>query len=204
MIAPGDALLVGGFMVCGCPTVIVDAILERGTKELTVISNDTGTPGEGLSKLVHSRQISRLIASHIGLNPETGQQMNEGVMRVDLIPQGTLAERIRCAGAGLGGVLTPTGVGTIVAEGKQVITLDGRDYLLELPLRARFALVKAHKADTYGNLVYRGSARNFNPVMATAADIVIAEVEHLVQPGDLDPNTVVTPGVFVDYLVPHK
>ena len=204
MVKSGSTVMFGGFMGCGTPHDIVDAILAKGTKDITLICNDTGLPEYGVGKLVVSRQISKTIASHIGLNPEAGKQMNAGEMEVELIPQGTLAERIRSAGAGLGGFLTPTGVGTIVAEGKQTITIDGRDYLLEKPLRANIALLKAHKADKAGNLIYRYSTRNFNPLMAMAADIVIAEVDEIVEIGQLDPDAVHTPGIFVKYLVQSK
>ena len=173
----------------------------RGVQNLTVICNDTGLQGDGIGMLISSNAVKHLIVSHIGTNPETGQKMIKGEIQVELVPQGTLAERIRCAGAGLGGVLTPTGVGTVVAEGKQELEVDGKTYLLEKPLHADFALIKAWKADRKGNLIYRKSARNFNPVMAMAADCVIAEVEEIVDVGDMDPNEVVTPGIFVDFLV---
>ena len=204
LVDDGADVMVGGFMGCGSPHAIIDALLERGTKDLTIICNDTGLPEYGVGKLVVAKRVTRTIASHVGLNPHTGQQMNSGEMAVELVPQGTLAERVRCAGAGLGGFLTPTGVGTMVGEGKQTITMDGRDYLLEKPLRAKVALLKAHVADKAGNLVYRLSARNFNPLMAMAADIVIAEVDEIVEIGALDPDAVHTPGVFVTYLVSAK
>lgn len=172
----------------------------RGVHDLTLISNDTGVQGDGVGMLISADAVTKLIASHIGTNPETGRRMIDGRLSVELVPQGTLAERIRCGGAGLGGVLTPTGVGTIAAEGKQEFVIDGRAYLLETPLRADIALIKAWKADRRGNLVYRRSARNFNPVMAMAADLVIAEVEEIVDVGELDPDQIMTPGIFVDVL----
>jgi len=188
-------------MTCGTPVSLVRELAERGVQNLTVICNDTGLQGNGIGMLISSDAVKHLIASHIGTNPETGQKMIEGKIQVQLVPQGTLAERIRCAGAGLGGVLTPTGVGTVVAEGKQHFEVDGKTYLLETPLRADFALIKAWKADRKGNLIYRKSARNFNPLMAMAADCVIAEVEEIVEVGEIDPNEVVTPGIFIDFLV---
>jgi len=171
----------------------------------TTAVNETKKNGQfiipGIGKLVMADRLKKLIASHIGTNPGTAQRMHSGALTVELVPQGTLAERIRSGGAGLGGVLTPTGVGTMVAEGKQTLTIDGRAYLLEKPLRARIALIKAKKGDKDGNLVYNCSSRNFNPLMATAADIVIAEADEIVEPGAIDPNNVHTPGIFVDYLV---
>jgi acetate CoA/acetoacetate CoA-transferase alpha subunit len=200
-INDASVLMIGGFLGCGTPEAIVDGIVGKGLKNLTVIGNDSGFPDRGIGKLVVNRQVKKLIVSHIGTNTETGKQMNAGEMEVELAPQGTLIERIRSGGAGLGGVLTPTGLGTIVAEGKPVITIDGREFLLEKPLRADFALVQAYKADTKGNLVFRRSARNFNPVMATAADKVIAQVQTIVPAGEIDPDEVMLPGIFVDYLV---
>ena len=158
-------------------------------------------PGYGIAKLVEQRRLRKLITSHVGLNPQVGIQMNAGDLEVELVPQGTLVERIRSGGAGLGGVLTPTGLGTPVADGKSVVTVEGRDYLLEKPLRADVALVNGYRVDPFGNVWYRGDARNFNPVMATAADLVIVEADHLVELGDIPPEDVVTPGVFVDYIV---
>lgn len=200
-VRDGMTVMFGGFMAVGTPEKIVDALLAKGVKDLTVICNDSGTPEKGIGKLVVGRRIKHLIASHVGTNPETGRQMNAGEMKVDLIPQGTLAERIRSGGAGLGGFLTPTGVGTIVEEGKQKIEIGGKTYLLELPIRADIAFIKAYKADTKGNLVYRRASRNFNPLMATAADLVIAEAEQIVNVGEIDPDEVMTPGIFVDMVV---
>jgi len=194
-------IMVGGFISCGYPEQIVEAIVRKGVKELTLISNDTGVLGDNMSQLIVQRCVKKLIATHIGTNKETGRQMSAGEMEVKLTPQGTFAEQIRAAGAGLGGVLTPTGIGTVIEEGKQKVIVDGTEYLLEKPLRAEVALLKAYKADKAGNLVYRGSARNFNPLMAMAADVVMVQADHIVEVGEIDPNDVVTPGIFVDYLI---
>jgi len=201
MIPDGASIMIGGFMAVGTPPSLIDGLAAKGVKNLTVISNDTGFPNVGVGKLIVNKQIKRLYASHVGTNPETGRQINAKEIEAILMPQGTLAERIRAAGVGLGGILTPTGLGTVVQEGKQIIEIEGRPYLLELPLRAQFALLHAYKADLAGNLVYKGTMRNFNPVMAMAADIVIAEVDELVEDGYLDPEIVMTPGIFIDYLV---
>ncbi|MBT8224629.1 MAG: CoA transferase subunit A [Dactylosporangium sp.] len=200
-IASGATVMVGGFMGCGNPHTLVDALVATGTTGLTLICNDASFPGYGVAKLVEARRLRRLIASHIGLNPAVAEQMNAGDLEVELIPQGTLAERIRCAGAGLGGVLTPAGVGTPVAEGKRTVEVGGRWYLLEEPLRADVALINGHRIDPNGNVWYRGTTRNFNPVMATAADLVIAEADLVVAIGDIPPEDVVTPGVLVDLVV---
>jgi len=200
-IKDGMTIMIGGFLGCGTPHKLVDALVEKGVKDLTLICNDTGFVDIGSGKLVVNKQIKKLYASHIGTNKETGRQMTEGEMDVTLIPQGTLAERIRAAGAGLGGVLTPTGVGTVIEEGKQKIEIDGKTYLLELPLKADVALILGHKVDKKGNIVYRGATRNFNTLMATAADLVIVEAENIVEVGEIDQNDVVTPGLFVDYIV---
>ena len=200
-VQAGMTVLVGGFLGCGTPQSLVDQVLADGTKDLTLVCNDTAFPDSGVGKLVVSRQFKRVIVSHIGTNPETGRQMNANELAVDLVPQGTLAERIRSAGFGLGGILTPTGVGTPVEAGKQKLTIDGKDYLLELPIKADVALVKAYKADKAGNLVFRKAARNFNPLMATAADLVIVEAQNIVEIGEIDPDEVMTPGIFVNYLV---
>lgn len=191
----------GGFMAVGTPEELVNAIVDKKVGNLTVICNDTGFPDVGVGKLIRSRQISRLYASHIGTNPETGQQMTAGEIEVILMPQGTLAERIRAGGAGLGGVLSPTGIGTIVEDGKQVLTIDDRSYLVELPLKADYALLHARVADLAGNLQYHGTMRNFNPLMALAADIVIAEVDEIIKDSYLNPDDIHTPGILVDYLV---
>lgn len=197
----GMTIMFGGFMGIGTPSKIVKVILESGVKNLTIIGNDTAFVDTGVGPLITNNRVKRLIASHIGTNPETGKKMIAGEIDVELVPQGTLAERIRSGGAGLGGVLTPTGVGTIVEEGKEVLTIKGNKYLLELPLRADLAIVLAHKADYNGNLVYQYAARNFNPLVATAADLVIAQVDHLVEVGQLDPDTVMTPAALVDFIV---
>ena len=193
--------MVGGFNYGGIPYTLVDAILEAGTDELTMITNDTAYENVGHGKLIASGLVKKVIASHVGLNKKTGEFYNSGKMELELIPQGTLIERIRCGGYGLGGFLTPTGVGTIVEEGKQVIEVGEKKYLLELPLRADVALVRAYKADRMGNLTYRGTNRNFNPAMATAANITIVEVDSVVDVGELDPDHIVTQGILVDMLV---
>lgn len=200
-IEDGMTIMVGGFLSCGTPCKLVDALVEKGVKDLTLICNDSAFPDSGVGKLVVNKQIKKLIASHIGTNRETGNQMNAKEMEVKLVPQGTLAEQIRSAGAGLGGFLTPIGLGTVVQEGKQKIEVDGKEYLLELPLKADVALILGHRVDKSGNIVYDGATRNFNTLMATAADIVIVEAENLVEVGDIDPNHVVTPGLFIDYIV---
>lgn len=194
------SVMIGGFLECGVPQKLVGLIHKLGLKDLTLIANDTGFPDKSLGSLVVERKLKKVIASHIGTNPETGKQMNSGDLEVELVPQGTLVERIRCQGAGLGGILTPTGVGTDRAEGKQVIEMDGKSYLLEGTLQADLALIKAWKADKYGNLIYRYAARNFNPVMAMAADLILVEAEEIVD-GALDANQVMTPGIFVDYII---
>ena len=194
-------LMIGGFLGVGTPEKLVDGVLARNVRDLTVIANDTAFPDKGIGKLVVNRQLKKVIVSHIGTNPETGRQMNAGELKVELVPQGTLAEQIRAGGFGLGGMLTPTGVGTLVEQGKQKITIAGREYLLELPLKADVALIKAAKADKAGNLVFRKAARNFNPLMASAAAVVIVEAQEIVETGLIDPNEVMTPGIFVTYLV---
>jgi len=201
MISPGSRVMIGGFLAVGSPHGLIDKLVELGTSDLTIIANDTGFPDKGIGKLIVNRQASKVVASHIGTNPPTGQQMNAGELLVELVPQGTLAEQIRAAGSGLGGVLTPTGLGTVAQEGKDVITVDGRDYILAKPISADIALIKAHKADRNGNLVFRRTARNFNPLMAMAAKLVLAEVEEVVEVGEIDPDLVMTPGIFVDYIV---
>lgn len=204
-IKDGAVIMIGGFMACGTPEILVDALVEKGVKNLTIICNDAGVPGRGVGKLLSNGQIKTLIASHVGLNPEVAARMNTDVeedkLECILVPQGTLAERIRAGGAGLGGFLTPTGVGTLVAEGKQVITVKGKDYLLEEPLTADFALIRGSVTDTFGNTIYNGTTRTFNPMMATAADHVIVGACEIVEVGHLDPNCVVTSGIFVDSIV---
>ena len=201
LFADGITVMFGGFMGIGTPAGIVQAMCDADLHELTLIGNDTGIPVPGVSPLIAQRRVRRLIASHIGTNPETGRQMMAGELQVELSPQGTLIERIRCGGAGLGGVLTPTGVGTLVEQGKTRMTVNGRDYLLELPLRADIAIIKAKRADALGNLVYERAARNFNPLIALAADLVLVEVDELVPVGEIDPDLVMTPGALVDYVV---
>lgn len=199
-IKDGAVIMFGGFLGCGTPEVLIDALLEKGVKDITVICNDTATPTTGVGRLVAAKRVRKVIASHIGTNPETGAQMNSGETEVELIPQGTLAERIRCAGYGLGGVLTPTGLGTEAEKGKEVIVSDGKSYLLEKPLKADFAILGASLADKSGNLFFKGTTKNFQPLMATAADTVIVYAEKLVETGEIDPDTVDTPGIFVDYI----
>ena len=210
LISPSDAasfvkdgmtLMIGGFLGHGTPERIIDEIVASGVKSLTLIVNDTAFPDKGCGKLVTNNQVKKLIVSHIGTNPNTGQKMNSGELEIEFSPQGTLAERIRSGGAGLGGILTPVGIGTIIEEGKQMIQVDGNDLLLEKPLRADIALIYATTADDLGNLIYMGTMRNFNPLMAMAADTVIAEVEELKPAGELSPETIHTPHIFVDYIV---
>lgn len=200
LIKDGDSLMMGGFLGCGTAHKCVDELLKLGTKNLTMIGNDTAMADYSYGKLVVNKQIKKLIATHIGTNKETGRQMSAGELEVELVPQGTLAERIRASRSGLGGVLVSTGIGTLVAEGKEVIKVDGKEYLLEKPLKANVALVYATYADKYGNLAYDGTTRNFNALMAMAADLVIVEVEQVLDTA-LDPNRVVVPFVAVDYIV---
>jgi len=204
MIPDGASLMVGGFMAVGTPERLIDELVRQGKRNLTIIANDTAMPGRGVGKLISAGLIGRVIASHIGLNPETQQQMMAGKIAVDLVPQGTLIERIRAGGFGLGGILTPTGVGTVVEEGKRRIEVDGKNYLLEIALRAEFALVHAFLADYLGNLSYALTARNFNPVVAMAADTVIVTADHIVPVGVIAPDHVVTPAPIVDYLVANE
>jgi acetate CoA/acetoacetate CoA-transferase alpha subunit len=200
-IHDGITLMIGGFWAVGTPERIIDAIVAKGVKNLTCLGISTATPEKGMGKLIANRQLKKFIGSYIGRNPLTMEQFDAGELEIEFCPQGTLSERIRAGGFGLGGILTPTGVGTEVAIGKQVINVDGRDYLLEKPLKADVAILKAHKADKAGNLVYRKAARNTNPLMAAAAKITIAQADHIFEIGQLDPDEVMTPGVFVDYLV---
>ncbi len=203
MIPDGASLMVGGFMGVGTPEPLIDELVRQGKKGLTVIANDTAMPGVGIGKLITARLVSKAIVSHIGLNPETQQQMIAGEIECDLVPQGTLIERIRAGGFGLGGVLTPTGVGTVVEEGKRTVEVDGKTFLLEPPLRADFSLVGAFLSDYLGNLTYVLTARNFNPVIAMAAKTTIVHAEHIVPTGVIAPDNVATPGVLVDYLIAH-
>jgi len=193
--------MIGGFMGVGTPEGLVDELLRQDKRDLTVIANDTALPGIGIGKLVTAGAVRKVIASHIGLNPETQKKMLARTMAVELIPQGTLIERIRAAGYGLGGILTPTGVGTVVEEGKRKLEIDGGEYLVETALHADFALVQAFVADYLGNLVYALTARNFNPVIAMAGDTVIVEAEHIVPVGMISPDQVMTPAPIVDYLI---
>ncbi len=197
----GASIMVGGFMNVGTVVGIIEALLKTDVKDLTIICNDAGLPGVGVGKLIDAGKVKKLIASHIGLNPVAGAKMTSGEMDIELIPQGTLAERIRAGGAGLGGFLTPTGLGTIVQEGKQVINVDGKDYLLEKPLKADFAFLLGHIADKKGNVVYNKTTRNFNPLMATACETVVVEARSIVETGQLDPDHIITPHIFVDYIV---
>src|SRR6478736_6393473 len=200
-ISDGASVMVGGFMGVGTPERLVDELVRQGKRDLTVIGNDTAMPGVGIGKLVTAKCARRVIVSHIGTNPETQQKMLSGDIEVELVPQGTLIERIRAGGYGLGGVLTRTGLGTIVEEGKCKLQVDGIDYLVEKPLRADFALVQAFLADYLGNLTYVLTARNFNPVIAMAATTVIVDAEHVVPVGMISPDHVMTPAPLVDYLV---
>ena len=201
LIPDGASLMIGGFMGVGTPERVVDELVRQGKRDLTVIANDTALPGVGIGKLISAGLVGKVIASHIGLNPETQKKMIAGEIQVELVPQGTLIERIRAGGFGLGGILTATGVGTVVEEGKQKVAVAGKDYLVELALRADFALVNAFLADYLGNLSYALTARNFNPVIAMAADTVIAEADNIVPVGLISPDHVVTPAPLVDYLI---
>ena len=200
-IKDGMTVMVGGFLGHGTPESIVDALVQRGVKDLTLILNDTAYPDRGAGKLIVNKQVKKIIVSHIGTNPETANQMNAGTLEVEFSPQGTLAERIRCGGCGLGGALTTTGLDTLIEKGKRVIEIDGARYLIELPLRADVDIIRGSKGDEDGNLIYRGTSQNFCPLMAMAADVVIAEIGELVKVGDLSPESVHTPSIFVDYIV---
>src|SRR5438132_11374048 len=195
LVPDGASIMMGGFGLCGIPENLIRALHARGTKALTIVSNNAGVDEFGVGMLLRTRQVRKMISTYVGENKEFERQYLSGEMEVELVPQGTFAERIRAGGAGIGAFFTPTGYGTLVAEGKETRTIDGKPYVLERPLRADFAFVKAWKGDRLGNLVYRRTARNFNPVMATAAGVTIAEVEHLVEPGEIDPDHVHTPGI---------
>lgn len=201
LVTDGASVLIGGFMGVGSPHRLIDALVRRGVKALTVIANDSAMPGHGIGKLISAGAISRLVASHIGLNPETQKKMLSGEIEVDLVPQGTLVERIRAGGVGLGGILTPTGLGTAVETGKQIVEVDGQRFILEKPIRADFALIAARQADYVGNLEYTLTAHNFNPIMALAGLTVIAEPVLIVPVGVIPPDAVKTPGVVIDYLL---
>jgi acetate CoA/acetoacetate CoA-transferase alpha subunit len=216
VIKDGATILIGGFLACGTPELVVDALVKRGVKNLTVIGNDAGygpgkngEPPRGIGKLLHNGQIKKLVASHVGLNPEVAERQNNKTLELVLVPQGTLAERIRAAGAGLGGVLTPTGIGTVIADGmfeskKQTLKIGDKDYLLEPPIHADFALLGGTVADKSGNTIFKGTTKNFNPVMATAADHVIVGAEEIVEVGKLDPDCIHVSGIFVDSIVGGK
>ncbi len=201
LIPDGATVMVGGFGVCGNPENLLSALHAQGTRGLTVVSNNAGIDDFGLGPLLKARQIRKMIATYVGENREFERQFLAGELEVELVPQGTFSERIRAGGAGIGGFFTPTGYGTLVAEGKETRVIDGRHYVLELPLKADFALVRAWKGDRHGNLVYRKTSRNFNPMMATAAAVTLAEVEHLVEPGGIEPDAVHTPGIFVRHIL---
>lgn len=197
----GMVVMFGGFLGVGTPEGIIQVIINSGVGDITLIANDTAFMDKGVGRLIVSRQVRKAIVSHIGTNPCTGKQMMANEIEVELVPQGTLAERIRCGGSGLGGFLTPTGIGTIVEAGKQKLVVAGKEYLLETPLRANIALLKAKKADKAGNLIYDKTARNFNPIIAMAADLVIVEVDEIVENGTIDPDEVMTPGILVDKII---
>jgi 3-oxoacid CoA-transferase subunit A len=201
LIPDGATVMCGGFGLCGLPETLIKALHDRGTRDLTIISNNPGVDDFGVGMLIRKKQVRKIFASYVGENKEFERQAIAGEIEYTLVPQGTLAERIRTAGAGIGGFFTPTGYGTIVAEGKETRVIEGRSYVLELPLHADFALIKAYKGDTRGNLTYRKTARNFNPVMATAAKVTLAEVEEIVQPGQLDADAIVTPGIYVAHIL---
>jgi acetate CoA/acetoacetate CoA-transferase alpha subunit len=203
-IPDGATLMIGGFMAVGTPELLIDELVRQEKRHLTIIANDTAIPGSGIGKLITAHLVDRVIATHIGLNPETQKLMMSGALAVDLVPQGTLIERIRAGGYGLGGVLTATGLGTLVEEGKQHIEVNGQTYLVEAALTADFALVQAFLADYLGNLTYVLTARNFNPLIAMAGDTVIACTEHVVPVGLIAPDHVVTPAPIVDYLVVNQ
>ena len=204
MIKPGSRVAIGGFLAVGAPETIIDAMVENGNKDLHIIVIASDWEDRGVGKLIVNKRVKSAQVSHMGTNKTIQAQMNAGEIDIELVPQGTLMERVRAFGAGLGGVLTPTGLGTIVAEHKQIISIEGKEYLLETAIPSDFALIKAHKADKLGNLTYRKTARNSNPIMAMAGKITIAEVDEIVEIGELDPEDVVTPGVFVNYLVLSK
>ena len=201
MVKEGMTIMVGGFLANGTPERIIDALVEKNVKNLTLICNDTGFPDKGVGKMVVNKQFKKIIASHVGTNPETANQMNSGETEVVLTPQGTLAEKVRCGGNGLGGFYTPTGIGTEAAEGKEIREINGKEYVFETPLRADVALLKATVADKKGNLIFNKTMKNFNPIMATAADLVIVEADKIVEIGEIDPEHVMCSGIFVDYIV---
>ncbi|OGC90168.1 MAG: succinyl-CoA--3-ketoacid-CoA transferase [candidate division Zixibacteria bacterium RBG_16_48_11] len=196
----GSTIMMGGFGLCGIPENLILALRELGYKNLTVISNNAGVDDFGLGLLLQTRQVKKMVSTYVGENAIFERQFLDGVLELEFVPQGTFSERIRAGGAGIGGYYTPTGAGTVIAEGKESRMIDGKEYILEKPLKAEFAFVKAYQGDKLGNLVYRMSARNFNPMMATAAKSTIAEVEHLLEPGELEPDCIHTPGIYVKYI----
>jgi acetate CoA/acetoacetate CoA-transferase alpha subunit len=200
-IQNGMTIMVGGFLANGTPEKIIDILVKRNVKDLTLICNDTGFPDKGVGKMVVNKQFKKIIASHVGTNPETANQMNSGETEVELIPQGTLAEKIRCGGSGLGGFYTPTGVGTEAEAEKEKKLIDGKEYILETPLKADVALIKSSITDKKGNMIFNKSMKNFNPIMATAADVVIVEADKIVEIGEIDPEHVMCSGIFVDYII---
>lgn len=200
-IKEGMTLMIGGFMANGTPETVIDAIIKNNIRNLTVIANDTASIDRGIGKLVSNRNLKKVIVSHIGTNPETGRQMNQKEIEVELIPQGTLIEQIRAGGSGLGGILTPTGIGTVVENGKQKMVIGGKEYLLELPIRADVAIIKGSVIDKAGNVIYKKSTRNFNSLIAAAAEFVIAEADEIVEVGEIDPTCVMTPSILVDAIV---
>jgi 3-oxoacid CoA-transferase subunit A len=201
LVPDGATIMMGGFGLCGIPENLIKALHDRGTRDLTIISNNAGVDAFGIGILLKTRQVRKMVSTYVGENQEFERQCLSGELELELVPQGTFAERIRAGGAGIGGFFTPTGHGTLVAEGKETRVIDGRPYVLELPLKAEFAFVKAARGDRLGNLVYHRTARNFNPMMATAAAVTIAEVEELVEPGTIDPEAIVTPGIFVQHIL---
>jgi acetate CoA/acetoacetate CoA-transferase alpha subunit len=200
-VQDGMTIMVGGFLANGTPERLIDALVESNVKNLTLICNDTGFPDKGVGKMVVNKQFKKMIASHVGTNPETANQMNSGETEVVLTPQGTLAEKVRCGGNGLGGFYTPTGIGTEAEIGKEKKVINGQEYIFELPLRANVALLKASKVDKKGNMVFNKTTKNFNPLMAAAADVVIVEADEIVEVGEIDPDRVMCSGIFVDYIV---
>lgn len=203
-IKDGMTIHVGGFLACGTPETIVTALIEKGVKDLTIVCNDSGFVDRGVGRLIVNNQVKKVIASHIGTNPETGRRMQSGEIEVELVPQGTLAERVRAAGYGLGGVLTPTGLGTIVQEGKEIVNVDGKDFILEKPIKADVALIFGTTVDKSGNAICAKTTKNFNPLMATAADLVIIEAAEIVEAGSLDPDHLDISKIFIDYIVEGK
>ena len=201
LLKDGMCIMIGGFAGCGAPEILTQAVYESGVKDLTIIACDSDRPGEGIALLVANNQVKKLVASHIGKNPHAGEKMNAGEMEVQLVPQGTLAECIRAGGAGLGGILTKTGLGTEVADGKATVVIDGETYLVEKPFHADLALIRGSVVDEFGNVCYKGTTKNFNPLMATAADTVVVAAEKIVPVGEMDRETIMTSGIFVDYIV---